>query len=105
MRYPVLFPNGKTYNIGGIPLCSEEKFKKIAPDLCDAREKDLTNTDAIENLVFQIVKFFHPDADKDTFLVDHYTLKEVMDIWSGQILDEDKKKVASTKSEDITEHS
>ena len=84
LRFPVTFPNGKTYEIGGIPLCSKDKLSKIAPDLFNATNKLAENSEELEEQAFQIVKFFNPDVEKDDFLVDSYSLNELMLIWSGQ---------------------
>ena len=89
MRFEVLFPNGETYQIGGMPLCDEEKLQKICPSLVEALK--LEGDENIGKQVFEIVKFFNPNVEEETFIFDVYTATEVFRIWNGEKLEEQKK--------------
>jgi len=83
LRFPVTLPNGQTYRIGGCPLCSPEKLARIAPELAAATLKEADTNDDLEEQAFQIVKFFNPDIDRDSFLIDLYAYRRIQEIWIG----------------------
>jgi len=87
-RFPVQFPT-KEYMIGGKPLASEEKMARMFPELVaaqkvvnDTPEGKETN-DMIEELIFQIVRLFNGDIEKEFFMYDKYSSKETFNIWNG----------------------
>jgi hypothetical protein len=96
--FPVTLPSGAEVQIGGIPLGSDEKMKRLFPDLWEnILSKDITkinNNAELERICFHIVKHFNPGVKEETFCVDHYSALEIIAIFLGNASDESKKKAA-----------
>jgi len=106
--FPVTFPGGIVYQIGGRPLCSDAKLAKIFPELASSihdnklkeyedgyqmtEEEAEDHVQRMENQVLGIVKHFNEGVDSDTFLVDTYSYAECIKIWNGQAETGGKKK-------------
>ena len=99
MRFEVKFPNNKSYKIGGVPLCTMERLSEMSPDLVKAINADNETVEQIEELIFQIVKFYNPDVDRTAFIVDVYTATEVQKIWCGEAAEEKKSETYPTTSD------
>ena len=85
-RHAVLFPTGDEYMVGGQLLCSDEVFKKIAPDLFAALESGDDSGESTNEKVYQIVKFYNPedpDLNSDSFVSCMNSAQKVMKIWIG----------------------
>jgi len=87
ITFPVTLPDGKIVEIGGEPLGSNEKLQRKFPDFYEhVLSKDIstfTNAD-FEDYCFHIVKHFNNDIDYDDFIVDNYTIREIVKIFMGQ---------------------
>lgn len=106
--FTVSFPNGKDYEIGGMPLCSEEKFKKLFPELSKTLdenftiqydegytptpEEDIEAVCRLERYVFGIIKHFNKEANFDEFYMDRESWRETLSVWKG-FTDDSKKKI------------
>ena len=94
MTFPVILPSGAEVQVGGEPLGSDEKLKRLFPDLWAAvlsrNLGDLKDNAELEAYCFAIVKHFNPGVQADTFCIDHYSAREIIRIWMGQA--DDKKK-------------
>jgi hypothetical protein len=92
--FPVTLPSGAVVQIGGEPLCSEEKIKRLFPDLwAHVLSKDKSapmNNEELEKFCFHIVKHFNSQVQEETFCIDHYSAREIVRAFYGQM--EDKKK-------------
>ena len=93
--FPVDLATGVTVQIGGEPLGTEEKIRKLFPDLWEhVLSKDLSkmDNDGLEEYCFHIVKHFNPSIEYDSFAVDHYGLREIVRIFMGREPTEEGKK-------------
>jgi hypothetical protein len=93
LRFEIEFPNRKVFAIGGAPLCSDDKMRELAPELQACLEKDSDDLSELEEKCFRIVEFYNPNISRDDFVVDVYCLTEIMKIWSGSKVDEEKKTI------------
>lgn len=92
--FPVTLPSGAEVQVGGEPLGSDEKLKRLFPDLWAAvlskELKDVQDNNQLEAFCFAIVKHFNPQVQEATFCIDHYSARQIVRIWYGH--EDDKKK-------------
>jgi len=88
--FSVTFPGGKEYQVGGRPLCSDDKLSELFPELGKAlADNKLTEDDSPEdidrmnNQVKAIVQHFNSDENLDKFIADVYSYKECINVWNG----------------------
>lgn len=94
-RFDVTLPNDLVIKVGGQPLCTDEKFKKLYPELYETLQTKITAdtpNDVLENQAFLICQIFNPGLDKSNFLIDVYTWRLIVRIWHGGMTDADIKK-------------
>ena len=103
MRYDVLFPDGKTFEIGSMLVCSDEKLTRLYPRFVELDKIEKKSNEQYEEYIFEIVKMFNPDAILEDFLVDLYTGERVLDLFTGSELKSEEKKSTPASSEDTSE--
>lgn len=95
-RYEVKLVTGRIVEVGGLPLLTEEDFKKRYPELNESMEKhhnmdNMTHLD-MSNHGYLICKVFDPALSRDDFVIDLYIFKRILTIFRGMMLFDDEKK-------------
>lgn len=95
ITFPVQLPSGAEIQVGGEPIGSDEKLKRMFPVLwTEVLSKDIhaiKNNTELERYCFHIVKHFNQSVIEDNFTVDTYSAREIIRIFMGQADDIKKK--------------
>lgn len=96
ITFPVQLPSGAEVQVGGEPIGSDEKLKRMFPTLWDEvlskNVHDFKDNAELERYCFHIVKHFNPAVHEDKFCVDTYSARQIIRIFMGQAEDDGKKK-------------